>query len=89
MIARVFVSFVDFCHLVNKGLFSSRQAPAVQKMRKITFSIWLLWLIIFDINGQLTLESVAQKVNDMEVEVTALKVRDNFDRDLWTNIELF
>ena len=43
-------------------------------MRKITFSIWLLWLIIFDINAQLTLESVAQKVNDLEVEVTALKV---------------
>ena len=43
-------------------------------MRKITFSIWLLWLIIFDINAQLTLESVAQRVNDLEVEVTALKV---------------
>ena len=89
MIARVFASFVDFCHFVNKRLFSSRQAPVAEKMRKITFSIWLLWLTIFDINGQLTLESVAQKVNDMEVEVTALKVRDNFDRDLWTNIELF
>ena len=82
MFARVFVSFVDFCHLVNKGLFSSRQAPVAQKMRKITFSIWLLWLIIFDINGELTLESVARKVDDMEVEVTALKVRRNLDRDL-------
>ena len=89
MIARVFVSFVDLCHFVNKRLFSSRQAPVAEKMRKITFSIWLLWLIIFDINGQLTLESVAQKVNDMEVEVNTLKVTDNFGRDLWTNIKLF
>ena len=81
MFARVFVSFVDLCQIVNKQLFSSRQVPVAEKMRKITFSIWLLWLIIFDINGELTLESVAQKVNDMEVEVTALKVRQNLDQD--------
>ena len=81
MIARVFVSFVDFCHLVNKRSFSFRQVPVAEKMRKITFSISLLWLIIFDINGELTLESVARKVDDMEVEVTALKVRQNLDQD--------
>ena len=43
-------------------------------MRRITFSIWLVWLLIFDINAELTLESVNQKVNALEVEVTALKV---------------
>ena len=45
-----------------------------EKMRRITFSIWLVWLIISAINAELTLESVNQKVNDLEVEVTALKV---------------
>ena len=43
-------------------------------MRRITFSIWLVLLVIFDINAELTLESVNQKVNALEVEVTALKV---------------
>ena len=43
-------------------------------MRRITFSSWLVWLTISAINAELTLESVYQKVNDLEVEVTALKV---------------
>ena len=41
---------------------------------RITFSIWLVWLGIVKINAELTLESVYQKVNELEVEVTALKV---------------
>ena len=43
-------------------------------MRPKSFPIWLLWLTIFGINGEVTLESVYQKVNDLEVEVKNLKV---------------
>ena len=45
-------------------------------MRRITFSISLFWLVVSAITAELTLESVYQKVNDLEVEVTALKVYD-------------
>ena len=45
-------------------------------MRRITFSISLFWLVVSAIAAELTLESVNQKVNDLEVEVTALKVYD-------------
>ena len=43
-------------------------------MRTIRFSIWLFWFL--GINAELTLETVYKKVNDLEVEVTALKVFD-------------
>ena len=43
-------------------------------MRPKSFPIWLFWVIIFVINGEITLESVYQKVNDLEVEVKILKV---------------
>ena len=43
-------------------------------MRQKAFPIWLFWVIIFGINGEVTLESVYQKVNDLEVEVKNLKV---------------
>ena len=43
-----------------------------EKMRPIKCFIWLLWLLV--INAELTLESVNRKVNDLEVEMTALKV---------------
>ena len=45
-----------------------------EKMRPIRCFIWLLWLLIA--NAELTLESVYQKVNDLEAEMTALKVID-------------
>ena len=70
------ISFVDFGYLVN--IFGSRIHS--EKMRKITFSIWLLWLIIFHINAELTLESVAQEVHDLKVEVTTLKVLYNLSQ---------
>ena len=44
-------------------------------MRRIIFSIWLFWFL--ETNAELTLESVYNKVNDLEVEVTALKVFDH------------
>ena len=43
-------------------------------MRPKAFPIWLLWVIIFGINGEVTLESVYQKVNDLEFEMKSLKV---------------
>ena len=43
-------------------------------MRTIRFSIWLFWFL--ETNAELTLETVYKKVNDLEVEVTALKVFD-------------
>jgi len=43
-------------------------------MRPKAFPIWLFWVIIFGINGEVTLESVYQKVNELEVEVKNLKV---------------
>ena len=45
-----------------------------EKMRTIKFSIWLFWFL--GTHAELTLEIVYQKVNDLEVEVTALKVFD-------------
>ena len=44
-------------------------------MRTIKFSIWLFWFL--ETNAELTLETVYNKVNDLEVEVTALKVYDS------------
>ena len=44
-------------------------------MRPKAFPIWLFWVIIFGINGKVTLESVYQKVNELEVEVKNLKVK--------------
>ena len=70
MTVSVFVSFIYHCHIVNKRLSETHS----EKMRKITFSIWLVWQTISAINAELTLESVYQKVNDLEVEVTVLKV---------------
>ena len=43
-------------------------------MRFESVSFGVLWLVILEINAQITLESVYRKVNDLEVEVTALKV---------------
>ena len=51
-------------------------------MRRITFSSWLVWLTISAINAKLTLESVYQKVNELEVEVTALKVNMSLKVDM-------
>ena len=42
------------------------------KFESVSFGV--LWLVILEINAQITLESVYRKVNDLEVEVTALKV---------------
>ena len=53
-----------------------------EKMGRITFSIWLVWQTISAINAELTLESVYQKVNDLEVEVTVLKVNMNLKVDM-------
>ena len=47
-------------------------------MRTITLVIWLLWLMLSAIDAQLTLEYVYQKVLDLEVEVTALKVNGTY-----------
>ena len=46
-----------------------------EKMRKFTFSLWIFLLKVLGIDAQLTLESVYEKVNHLEVEVAALKVR--------------
>ena len=43
-------------------------------MRTITFSIWVLWLILLETNAELTLESINQRVLGLENEVAALKV---------------
>ena len=43
-------------------------------MRTITFFLWIFFLKGTEINAQLTLESVYEKVNHLEVEVAALKV---------------
>ena len=51
-------------------------------MRRITFSIWLVWLTISVVNAELTLESVYQKVNELEVEVNALKVNMTLKVDM-------
>ena len=58
-------------------------------MRRITFPIWLVWLIISAINAELTLESVYQKVNDLEVEVTALKVNVTLKVDMTRIVQIF
>lgn len=58
-------------------------------MRRITFPIWLVWLIISAINAELTLESVYQKVNDLEVEVTALKVNVTLKVDMTRIVHIF
>ena len=60
-----------------------------EKMRRITFPIWLVWLIISAINAELTLESVYQKVNDLEVEVTALKVNVTLKVDMTRIVHIF
>lgn len=51
-----------------------------EKMRAITLSNWLIWLIYAKINAQLTLESVYQKVNNLEVEMIVLKVNKLISR---------
>ena len=43
-------------------------------MRTITFFLWIFFLKGIEINAQLTLESVYEKVNHLEVEVATLKV---------------
>ena len=43
-------------------------------MRTITFSNMMLWLSLLGVSAELSLESVYQKVNDLEVEMNALKV---------------
>ena len=45
-----------------------------EKMGTITFSLWLVMLKGLEINAELTLESVYEKVNHLEVEVATLKV---------------
>ena len=45
-----------------------------EKMRIIRFSIWLFWFL--GTNAELTVETVNKRVNDLEVEMTALKVFD-------------
>ena len=66
----VYVVFpIYFNQIVNK---QSSGVHHSEKMRLIKFFIWLLWLLVT--NAELTLESVNRKVNDLEVEMTALKV---------------
>ena len=42
-------------------------------MRTITFSIWLLWLILLETNAELTLESINRRVTSLETEIADLK----------------
>ena len=68
----VYVVFVYLNQIVPypQGKFTSIS----EKMRTITFSNGLLWLSLLGVNAELTLESVYQKVNDLEVEMNVLKV---------------
>ena len=66
----VYIVFLIFLNqIVNK---QSSGVHHSEKMRPIKYFIWLLWLL--ETNAELTLESVNRKVNDLEVEMTALKV---------------
>lgn len=67
----VCVVFIDFDQIVSNR---SSNVDHPEKMRTITFSHGLLWLTILEVNAELSLESVYQKVNDLEVEMIALKV---------------
>ena len=69
----LFVVYVVFPIYLNQ-IVNNRSSGVYhsEKMRPIKYFIWLLWL--FAVNAELTLESVNRKVNDLEVEVTALKV---------------
>ena len=51
------------CSLISKSK---------EKMRAV--SIWPLFLANLAINADITLESVDQKVNDLEIELNTLKV---------------
>ena len=75
---------VDVCLLVVYIVFTIYLAKIVtnwsvfaqseEKMRLLAVSIWPIWLSIFAINGEITLESVFQKVADLEIAVNTLKV---------------
>ena len=73
MVELVFVVYVVFPiyfeQIVNNRSLGVHHS---EKMRPLKCFIWLLWLLV--INAELTLESVYQKVNDLEDEVTTLKV---------------
>ena len=73
MVELVFVVYVVFPiyfeQIVNNR---SLDVHSSEKMRPIKCFIWLLWLLV--ISAELTLESVYRKVNDLEDEVTTLKV---------------
>ena len=75
MVELVFVVYVVFPiyfeQIVNNRSSGIHQS---EKMRPTKCFICLLWLLPTLINAELTLESVYQKVNDLEVEVTTLKV---------------
>ena len=67
----VLCTYIYFDQIVNNR---SSGVNHSEKMRTIRFSIWLFWFL--ETNAELTLETVYKKVNDLEVEVTALKVFD-------------
>ena len=67
----LFVLFTS-THTVNKHLSAVLNS---EKMRTVTFPLWIFLLKVLGIDAQLTLESVYEKVNHLEVEVAALKVR--------------
>ena len=73
MVQLVFVVYVVFPiyfeQIVNNRSWGVHHS---EKMRPIKCFIWLLWLLV--ISAELTLESVYRKVNDLEDEVTTLKV---------------
>ena len=62
---------IYFDQIVNNR---SSDASHSEKMRNIRFSIWLFWFL--GTNAELTVETVNKRVNDLEVEMTALKVFD-------------
>ena len=62
---------IYFDQIVNN---LSSDASHSEKMRTIRFSIWLFWFL--ETNAELTVETVNKRVNDLEVEMTALKVFD-------------
>ena len=64
-------------HVLKVVMFVDNPSSGVyysEKMNPTKCFIWLLWLLVA--NAELTLESVHQKVNDLEAEMTALKVID-------------
>ena len=72
--------FVFTIYLRQKVIHFYSVVDHSEKMRAITLSNWLIWLVYAKINAQLTLESVYQKVNNLEVEMIVLKVNKLISR---------